>query len=133
MNDANTKKLFAEFPNLYCDKNLPDTQSRMIDGFCCGDGWFDLVHRASQKLEKLIIEYKKNNPHDPKPPRAFQVKQKYGALVIYMSHGTDEMDDVLKEAEERSYRICEKCGCPGKVRSEKRFVQSLCESHFKNQ
>jgi hypothetical protein len=132
MNPTNTKRLFTEFPNLYCDKDQPNTVSRMCDGFYCDDGWFDLVYKTSSKLEKLIQEYKRNNPDDPKPPRAFQVKQKFGALVIYMSHYTDEMRDVIDEAEVKSHRTCEKCGCAGKVRDDKRFVQSLCENHFKN-
>lgn len=132
MNDSNTKRLFAEFPNLYCDKNLPDTKTRICDGFVCGDGWFDVVYKLSQKLEKAIIEYKKVNKDDPKPPRAFQVKEKFGALCFYMSHYTDEMRDIIDEAEQKSHVTCVKCGRPGKLRAERRWHQTLCEEHSKN-
>lgn len=133
MNDSNTKRLFAEFPNLYCDKNQPGSVSRMCDGFACKDGWFDVIYKLSQKLEKMIIEYKKNNKDDPKPPRAFQVKEKFGTLCFYMSHYTsDEMRDAIDEAEQKCHKTCEICGRPGKLRNERRWWRTLCDEHNHN-
>lgn len=132
MNESNTKRLFQQFPNLYCDKNTSTTISRMADGFCCGDGWFEAIWKLSEKLERMIVDYRRNNKDDPKPPRAFQVKEKFGTLSFYMSHiATDEMREVIDEAEQKCHKTCETCGRPGKLRNNKRWQQTLCEEHNK--
>lgn len=132
MNESNTKRLYREFPNLYCDHNQPGSVTRMCDGFACGDGWFDVVYKLSQRLERIVVDYKRNNREDPKPPRVFQVKEKFGALCYYMSHYTDEMRDAIDEAEQKSHKTCQTCGRPGKLRNERRWPRTLCEEHNKN-
>lgn len=129
MNDYNTSKLFNEFPNLYRGRHQSITQNLMSFGFSHGDGWFDIVYKLSQKLEKLIIQYKKENPDDPEPPCAMQVKEKFGTLRFYLSHGTDEMHELTNDAEEKSAKTCEQCGRPGKTRST-RWIRTLCEEHY---
>lgn len=130
MNDSLQQRLFREFPNLYCDRNTTHN-TRMCDGFACGDGWFDLIYKLSGKLEKMIVDYKRNNKDDPKPPRAFQVKSKFGALCFYMSHYTsDEMRELIDEAESKSHKTCEVCGRSGKLRDDKRWHKTLCEEHY---
>lgn len=132
MNESLTQRLYREFPNLYCDRNQPGTVTRMCDGFACDDGWFDVIYKLSQRLERMIVDYKRNNKDDPKPPRASQVKSKFGALCFYMSHYTsDEMRDAIDEAQAKSHRTCEKCGRPGKLRTDKRWHATLCEEHNK--
>lgn len=49
------------------------------------------------------------------PPRALQVKEKFGTLRFYMTHQTEEMDAIITEAERKSSVTCEECGKPGKV------------------
>lgn len=130
MSDANTSKLFREFPNLYREKDQPSSHSRMGDGFCCGDGWFDLIYKLSAKLEKQIRIYKKENPRDDNPPCASQVKEKFGTLSFYLSNYTDEMRELVSEATNASSVTCEVCGRKGKTRST-RWVRTLCEEHFR--
>lgn len=136
MNESNTKRLFAQFPNLYCDKDQPGSVTRMCDGLACGDGWFDIIWKLSERLEKMIVEYKRNHKEDPKPPRASQVKEKFGALCFYMSHYPegmyDEITNLINEAQVKSHKTCEKCGRPGKLRNERRWIRTLCEEHNKN-
>jgi len=132
-------KLFKEFPLLYGDKDKPMTQTCMCWGIDCYDGWFDLLYELSSKLEPLIQKLiddepdmsctwcgKKKSEHDdndchgpngyePFYPRASQVKEKFGTLSFYMTCATDEMWDLIHEAEGKSGTICEKCGKPGKT------------------
>jgi len=35
--------LCAKYPLLFKDRNAPMTQTCMCWGFCCGDGWYDLI------------------------------------------------------------------------------------------
>lgn len=128
MNDSNTKRLLAEFPNLYADKNESMTKSLMCFGFSVDDGWFKVIYSLSQKLEKEIIQYKKDNK-DEDFPRAIQVKEKFGGLCFYMSKYTDEIRDLIRDAEEKCSKTCETCGRPGKVRNT-RWIRTLCEEHY---
>lgn len=128
MNETNTKRLLAEFPNLYADKDEPMTKSLMGCGFSCGDGWYKIVYQLSQKLEKQIIEYKKNNK-DEDFPKAAQVKEKFGSLCFYMTKQTDEIRDLIQDAEVKCSKTCETCGRPGKSR-DLRWVKTLCEEHY---
>lgn len=128
MNDTNTNRLLAEFPNLYADKNQPMTKSLMCFGFAVDDGWYKIIYALSQKLEKEIIEYKKNNK-DEDFPRAVQVKEKFGGLCFYMSKYTDEIRELIRDAEEKCSKTCETCGRPGKAR-DTRWVRTLCEEHY---
>jgi hypothetical protein len=124
MNADNTKKLWDTFPRLYKDKDAPITQSLIPFGFECGDGWFQLIWDLSEKLEKLIegfgeIEY---------PPKAVQVKEKYGTLRFYMTSTNGIMDKFIDEAENRSAHTCEVCGRRGKIRGS-RWSYCACIYH----
>lgn len=65
---------------------------------------------------------KYRHPH----PRASQVKEKWGTLRFYITHGTDKMYDLISEAERKSATICESCGQPGTLRGSS-WVETLCD------
>ena len=67
------------------------------------------------------------SPH----PRASQVKEKFGGLRFYMTHGTDEIFKLVNEAEALSYKTCEECGKPGEGRSDG-WVHTLCDTCHEN-
>lgn len=52
--------------------------------------------------------------YNPLIPRASQVKEKYGSLRFYMTCATNEMSDLIYQAEEESENTCETCGALGK-------------------
>lgn len=56
------EQLVKDFPNLYKDRHSSIMSSCMGWGFDCGDGWEPLIRRLSEKLEKEIIQIKKENP-----------------------------------------------------------------------
>jgi hypothetical protein len=49
---------------------------------------------------------------------AVQVKEKYGTLRFYMSASTDEINDLISDAEALSSQTCYVCGDNGKMRGE---------------
>lgn len=137
MNEANTKKLYTDFPGLYRDAT--NQRSMMKFGFDCNDGWFNLIYKLSADIE---LEAKKLNiePKSDSWPRALQVKEKMGTLRFYCELGKTKDELVhevvgelisyrplpinttiralIKEAESKSATICEVCGCLGTLKME---------------
>ena len=62
----------------------------------------------------------------PSYPRATQMKEKFAGLRLYMTSFTDEIDELISEAEKKSYTICEECGEPGEVKGQGWLV-CLCD------
>lgn len=120
-------KLCKDFPNLYRDRGGRKSQTCMYWGFSCGDGWYDIIYRLSEKLEKLILQLPlKDRPNC----RASQVKEKFGTLRFYMASSTDEMEYWINEAEKESARTCEDCGSHFYVRKTVGgWICTLCFKH----
>lgn len=51
MNEVNTRRLFERFDHLYRGRYLLPTENLMGSGFCCGDGWFELIWQLSEQIE----------------------------------------------------------------------------------
>lgn len=114
MNEKLDNQLCRDFPNLFGDRHASMRVTAMCWGFP-GDGWEKIIREAAEKLEPLIEAYKREHP-DEEPPRASQIKEKFGTLRFYLSHGTDEMFRIAEEAERKSERTCEDCGKRGTLR-----------------
>jgi hypothetical protein len=65
-------------------------------------------------------------------PRASQVKEKYGGLRFYLTHGTPEMYAIVGKAESQSLMTCETCGKPGKRRG-REWLYTRCNSCWKKE
>ena len=79
-------------------------------GVECGKGWYKLI--------EPIFEYIKNYNKDKKDNEkivVLQVKEKWGELCIYTNFGTNELHDMMLEAEEKSLSVCEDCGSENDV------------------
>ena len=71
-----------------------------------------------------------NNLYDAKPKytNVVTVKEKYGTLRFYCSREPEWYDDLIEYYEHESGKICERCGKPGKLRSENRYwILTLCD------
>jgi len=64
-------------------------------------------------------------------PKAAQVKEKFGGLRFYMTCGTDEIYDLISEAETLSCKTCEECGKPGEERATG-WIHTLCNDCHEN-
>jgi hypothetical protein len=110
MKPASEKQLISTFPLLYSGRywySFP------------GDGWFQIIWDLSAKLEPLIEKWVAENnvkPGSEEHPHLMQIKEKFGGLRFYISHGTPEMFEAIGHAERLSYETCEDCGAPGEVR-----------------
>lgn len=58
------EKIYKKCPNLYRDRNKSMMKTCMCWGLDVEDGWYGLLEELSIKLEKIIVDYKKEHP-DP--------------------------------------------------------------------
>ena len=82
-----------------------------------GDGWYGLSRRFAEIAEPFCLKtgsYVK------------QQKEKYGALVIYLSGYNDEVDAAIAAAEDASETVCEQCGAPAKISESAGWVSTVC-------
>ena len=130
MKEELDKKLVKAFPLLYGDRNAPMQSTAMCWGFP-GDGWFNIIWDLSSKLEPLIQKFIDENQDTELYPKASQVKEKFGGLRFYMTCGSDEIFDLIAEAEALSYKTCEECGKPGEERATG-WIHTLCDYCHEN-
>jgi len=116
MNKKNTEYLLEKYPNLYRQYYLSMRDTCMCWGFECRDGWFNIIDDLSKKITET----------DP-DVQAAQVKEKFGGLRFYIDGGSEEVRKLIDEAEEESYKTCEKCGTKENVSQTKTgWIFTLC-------
>jgi hypothetical protein len=74
---------------------------------CVGPGWSQLLKDLMADLESLGWD-----------GTIMQVKEKFGGLRFYIGSATDVVWKRIKEAEAKSYDICEACSKDGSIRKE---------------
>jgi len=84
---------------------------------CVGEGWHDLVTECYNICVKSNIDIA-------------QVKEKFGTLRFYISHGTDKVFCEIGEICNKSAYICEQCGSPGNLLSVKGWWKTLCSNCY---
>ena len=90
----------------------------------CGDGWLPLIKEAQSIIDKY------NENHKSKEPIEFtQIKEKWGALCLYLNYYVPEIGDQINKLENKSLEICEHCGTDKNVSTEwtHGWVMTLCE------
>jgi len=130
MDEKLDKKLMERFGFLYRDRSKTKTKSCMYWGFSCGSGWFKILWDLSEDIDKILSTL-------PKDRRELfnvkQVKEKFGGLRFYCSSPPevfDEIQGLVRKAENNSYKVCERCGKPGKVRTDG-WASTRCDACFK--
>lgn len=124
MNEANTKALMEAGPTIY---RRPEARMPFaLFYFECGDGWFNLLLELTRQLEALALTFAEDDR-----PSVQQVKEKYGSLRFYLSHGSEEMYALIGSAEALSAETCETCGQPGEIKGKGwlRCTCLGCETH----
>ena len=80
-------------------------------GLAIDDGWYKLYYDLCTDIER-IIETRKL---DPDKYCFSQVKEKFGFLRVYMTASTDEISEVIAQAQALSEKTCERCGDVGNL------------------
>lgn len=98
--------LCQRYPEIFRDRNGNSDETSMTRGFCCGDGWFDIIDSLCAEIT-LQVEAGKMPP-----VVATQVKEKFWTLRIRIRGGNDETRRLVRHASRRSESTCEACGQP---------------------
>lgn len=109
MRDELEKLLYARYPALYRQHDLPMSKTCMCWGFSCNDGWFGIIDALSKTITTL----------DP-GIEAIQVKEKLASLHFYLNSkrsttGHAGVRAAVNCAEMMSTRRCEVTGQIGEV------------------
>jgi len=136
MTPESDAKLRAAYPLVFQYPLMNDEPIR------CGEGWFHLLWLLCGGLQETIEEvgFAALDHSDPQAVadfsqwRAVQVKEKFGALRLYLHRETSEMTTLLDLAERLSQHVCDVCGKPGKQRSgdaveRPMLVRTRCDEH----
>lgn len=99
--------LCERYPDIFIDRFADKTVTGMCWGFCCGDGWFELI----DSLCAAISSHVKAGTSSPVVAR--QVKEKFGRLHFYFRGGDDEIRRLARLTEDLSETTCETCGRSG--------------------
>ena len=105
----------------------------MCWGFCCGDGWYQILDSLCDQIQHHIDwkqeqKEKYNRGEGCKQVVAVQVKEKFGGLRFYYSGGDDVIDNMVDSAEVTADKTCEMCGKPGEKRGGG-WIKTLCDEH----
>lgn len=103
-----------------------EIENKFDIGLEISDGWIPLI----EPILNYISEYNKSSLVHP--IKIHQVKEKFGELRFYISHGPMELHEMIEDAEMKSCRICEICGELGKTRSRQGWLTTLCDNCAKN-
>ena len=131
------EKLYETYPEIFKDKELPESESCMHRGIETGDGWYDLIDMLCQKLQwqASVNKY----------PQvvAEQVKQECGSFnFIFRTEATEEsgkfkqprtaeyLRGMVHFAESMSKMICEKCGAIGEPHGRVPRMYVRCDDCF---
>jgi len=123
------KKLFSEYPKIFIQKDLDNTQTAMCWGIACGDGWYTLLDELCSDIQSRVTNFNRNKPEeDHMVCQATQVKEKFGGLRFYTYGGDEYIDGMISFAESMSYRICSECGDPSEKNENNRgWIYTLCK------
>lgn len=108
------------------------TPDEFVASHHVGKGWVPLVEKLVDDILAL----------EPENFRIHQVKEKFGGLRFYYGcsanhertiHLFEKINDLVSEAEEASYHICEVCGHDGRLRDERSWILTLCDKHNKQE
>ena len=136
------KKLYEKYPKIFCQKDLPKTETCMCWGMECGEGWFWLLDNLCKAIQAYVdsqnemvrIRNKDKGLTEEQmntlmgQVEATQVKEKFGSLRFYINGGDDNVYGMIALAETMSWGICESCGSTKNIIHTKGWISTLCES-----
>jgi len=105
-----------------------DIARRVQAGLCkdayVAKGWRPMVIELNEKLRAIDPSY-----------RIDQIKEKFGGLRYYVAFCDDcslddakKMNDLIEQAEENSYEVCQTCGAAGRMRVTKGYLHAECDA-----
>lgn len=113
------RDFLRRFPQLF----QADASSEPLPygGFAVGAGWTPILDDLFRDLATLEA-----GPSGRLT--VIQVKEKFGALRVYIHRGTAAAMEAIDRASRRSATICEFCGAPSAIRDRKGWFTTQCDA-----
>jgi hypothetical protein len=113
--------LFNRYPELYRPR---EGDPLAMFGLQIPDGWFDLADQLSADIMAYV-----ERTGIPTPV-VFQMKEKFGMLLVYLDESNDDLEQMIVQAVGRSKNLCEECGAEGILYERNRsWLHVFCEKH----
>jgi len=111
------KKFKKKYPELFSEDFIYE----------CGDGWLEIIEKVCEK-----ITWAMNAPlaelTEPYPKtKIIRIKEKFGALEIYLSEYHPYYDKIIRSARFKSMTICEICGKKGRLKGKNGWWMTRCK------
>jgi len=122
MNDTLEKQLYEKYPEFFENRKLDRSQSAMVYGISCDDGWYHLIDNACKIIQNYLIN------HRDIEFKFDQIKEKFAGLRLYYTGGNykDFIAGVIESAENMSYQTCEITGQRGDGCRKGSWLKTLC-------
>jgi len=130
--------LCVKYPKIFAQRNMPMNETAMCWGFCCGDGWYDILDSLCNQIQHHIDwkqeqKEKYNRGEGCVQVVAVQVKDKFGGLRFYYDGGDDMINGMVRMAESWASHTCETCGDKGKHRVTGGWHYVACDKHARGE
>lgn len=102
----------------------PVTLRNVYCGAAYGKGWHPVVAELTAKIEAY-----NQGKSDEDIIECHQIKEKFGGLRYYTGPGTEEVDQWIREAEQKAHNMCEFCGVSPVRGTKTGWFKRLCETH----
>lgn len=84
-------------------------------------GWEIVIRRTVERIAEV------RDRKDIKNLKIVQIKEKFGGLRIYMNDVDDDVDEIIREAEDECSELCSWCAKPGKLINRHGWILNLCD------
>ena len=121
-----------KYPNAFITDKSP--YGFVLFGFECAVGWHDLLDPLFSYIHDYNAKILREWPITDETTQFIQirqVKEKFGTLRFYYDGYTEQLNNLVEEAEKKSETTCEVCGKDGTIRGT-RWVYTACNEHVRN-
>lgn len=125
MSPDKQNKLYADYPELFRQKDFESNRTLMGQGIAVGDGWYQIVADLCEDIQKHTDAAMASDP-DFRRPEFFQIKNSYGELRIQLMDHTPIIEAFVEKAKKAARVTCESCGEPGEERAFRGWHKVTC-------
>jgi hypothetical protein len=94
--------------------------------FECGNGWFQILYNLAKNI--TLISHKERIHYKCK-----EAKEKDGTLYFVVIDPSEEIMDLIKEAQMQSFITCEICGVFGELKNHNLIYMVRCRKCIKDE